>query len=109
MTPVIIGNSYGVCFNLDTWKKLPTDLQNLIRDTFKDFEPIELDIIAKSTAKDYDTGVKAGIQYYTPPADEQEKWKLTGGLPSWQWIANRMEPKDGETFIKTMKDWHGMK
>jgi len=108
-TPIINGNLYGMWFNLDTWKKLPKDLQDLIRDVYHEMEPNSFQEEVKDWEKYSAMAKAAGIQFITPSAEEQQRWKTLGGLPSWEWIAGRMTPEDGATFLKAMKDWHGIK
>ncbi len=41
--------------------------------------------------------------------EEAKKWKAIGGVPAWEEIAKLIGGNDGAVFLKTVKDWNGIK
>lgn len=99
----------GLFFNLDTWNKIPKDLQDVIRKTVRDWEPKEIDFYGKEDNKYREMAIKAGIEIVKADEKETKRWREVAGVPVWEWIANRMESEDAKVFMKVMKEWHGIK
>ena len=84
--------SYGgwyVLMNLNVWNKLPQDIQHII-DVLNQ-ETYYRQVLTTFYEKDQVQGVKlckaAGIEFYSPPPSELERWKaMTTGLVD-EWVA----------------------
>jgi TRAP-type C4-dicarboxylate transport system substrate-binding protein len=61
--------------NLDTWKKIPPDLQKTILETAKDTEKFYLEHLKKTEQADQDSLKAAGTQLVRLPAADLQTWK----------------------------------
>ena len=81
-TGMIIGN-------LNSWNKLPEDLQKLIMDTMIEYEINQMDFEAKKMAGAKKKMVDAGVEFYKF-APEVKKWFLeTAYSSSWAYEEER--------------------
>lgn len=70
----------GIAINLDTWNKLPKEVQDIIVQVAKEYE-IKSAEMAKKADKDADAKMKAaGVTITTLPDAEKAKW--AAGLPN---------------------------
>ena len=68
----VIHNSIAI--NLDKWKSLKPDLQNILVEVGKEYEDVQAKDVADGYAKDVEKVKAAGIDVYTLPREEQVKW-----------------------------------
>ena len=61
--------------NLDTWKKLPPDVQKVILDVAKETESFYLEHLKKTEQADQQTLKAAGVQFASLPAADLAAWK----------------------------------
>jgi TRAP-type C4-dicarboxylate transport system substrate-binding protein len=61
--------------NLDTWKKLPPDVQKVILDVAKETESFYLEHLKKTEQADQQTLKAAGVQFASLPAADVAAWK----------------------------------
>jgi len=92
---------YGVQFvpiNLDTWNKLPRDIQDAIMsecgvkgsrflgyEYFDTAKPMALELFKKLEAEGYPEH-----EVYDVPKEELDRWIEVGGKPTYEWWANKM-------------------
>ena len=65
----------SLCMNLDTWKRLPEDIQGEIMKASKVAGEKTGIMRDEQEAKLFDAWKKKGIIFYTPPNDEAMRWK----------------------------------
>lgn len=61
--------------NLDSWKKIPADLQQTILAVARDAERVHLDVLTKAERADQDLLRAAGVQFSPLPAADVAAWK----------------------------------
>jgi TRAP-type C4-dicarboxylate transport system substrate-binding protein len=102
--------------NLDTWNKLPSDLQKIITDASREIEEIAAQSLLDSREKDVQTLKNAGITIITMSDEETKKWaakipdlgaewakEMTAkGYPGWKmgqkWMAG--SEKQGHKWLR---------
>ena len=78
---------YSMPINLDTWNKLPADIQKLMLDVGKEANQQSLKIIDRIGAESWKKFDAAGVVQIQWSADELKKFKDLGGPPVWdKWV-----------------------
>lgn len=92
-----------IFWNLNSWNKLPPDLQQLIEEHSKQVNQQEGAVNAPARVKGWrDINKASGTTYYTLPDDEYARWVKKGG-ESWDWFAQQA-PENAE-ILKLTRDY----
>jgi TRAP-type C4-dicarboxylate transport system substrate-binding protein len=71
-----LGGQLSVAINLDTWNKLPPDLQQVMIDEGQKYQETCIGIMRTASMVDAIANLKSkGVDVYNLPADEHAKWK----------------------------------
>lgn len=102
--------------NLDTWKKLPSDLQKIITEASREIEQIAAQSLLDARANDLQTLKNSGLEIIDLSKDEIQKWaneipdlaaewavKMSAkGYPGWQMAEKWMEAckNNGHVWVR---------
>jgi TRAP-type C4-dicarboxylate transport system substrate-binding protein len=106
LIPGIMGN---LLFNQDFWKGLPTDLQTSVVKTYDDWDRRTRKYWEAEIIKSIDIIKARGVEFIKVDEEERQRWVKIGGLPIWEWTADKISGADGETFLKIAKEHSGLK
>jgi TRAP-type C4-dicarboxylate transport system substrate-binding protein len=80
---------YGMAINLDTWNKLPPDVQKVMREVAREAPAKGAELWEREMAKAAATFKAAGVEEVKWSQEELDKFKAIGGTPAWdKWIAD---------------------
>ena len=80
--------------NLDAWRRLPKDIQDIMVKTGREVADSMLGDAKKDDKLAQEKLVQAGVKIYTPPPEEVARWKQRV-LPMWnEWAAE--DPKHAQ-------------
>lgn len=71
----MLAMGHTTAINLDSWKKLPADLQQTIQAVARDAERVHLDVLTRAERADQDMLRAAGVQFTPLPAADVAAWK----------------------------------
>jgi TRAP-type C4-dicarboxylate transport system substrate-binding protein len=66
---------HTTAINLDSWKKLPADVQQTVLEVAKDAERFYLEHLKKTERADQEQLKAAGVQFVALPAEDAAAWK----------------------------------
>lgn len=66
---------HGFSVNLDSWNKLPKEIQDIMIEEAQKQSDIIDEWLKGEWVKDHDAIAEAGVEIYTVPQDELERWK----------------------------------
>jgi TRAP-type C4-dicarboxylate transport system substrate-binding protein len=77
----IFSGMWVLAMNKETWNNIPKELQMLIEEVSKEIYAAERKGIAEMENTSWETLRKLGLQVYTIPSEEKERWrKATDGV-----------------------------
>jgi len=89
-----LSQSMITLMNLDSWKRLPKNLQDKLNDAQVEYEPWSEKELMKEFAAERDKLTKAGIQFVKFSPDEATKFVNTFYEDLWQWVLEK-DPANG--------------
>lgn len=96
-TPTVFRGEATAAVNLDKFKSLPQDLQDLLHETMAEMEFIENETMDKLVLKEKETMVKKGIQEVLLPPADAKKFETMSQDITWASIIEK-EPELGPKF-----------
>ena len=81
----------AVTINLDTWKRLPPDVQKAMREVGDEYSARLADTLTKLTATFEGRMVKEGGKIHTLPESERRKWATTMPNIAQDWVQRNEE------------------
>jgi TRAP-type C4-dicarboxylate transport system substrate-binding protein len=86
-TDSVIGSPGNIwAMNLDSWKKLPADIQKIIQDVSIEYIEYAAVTGVKADAEYLDTMKKSGVNFIKFPAADQEKFSAAAQFLTDKWI-----------------------
>ncbi len=83
---------YGAFMNLDSWNQLPDDMQDLLLDVHKDTQSYWIGFIAAEEAKQERVTKKAGVEFITFSAAENQQFQQLSKDSLWAHFKGELSP-----------------
>ncbi len=83
---------YGAFMNLDSWNRLPDDMQDLLLDVHKDTQSYWIGFIAAEEAKQERITKKAGVEFITFSAAENQQFQQLSKDALWAHFKGELSP-----------------
>jgi len=103
--PAIVPGINHLFINLNSWNKLPKNIQSLLEEVARDAEEKMVTETINDEAALLKDVVSKGVNIYQLPSDELERWKKAV-MPTWDWWLNEQAKKSDVAVaaIKLLKD-----
>lgn len=82
--PAVFQQETATLVNMDYWNKLPNDLQDLLMDTFADFEYVSSAVLLEIRTEEWQVCEKAGMTLINLPLEDAKKFRKIAYDATWQ-------------------------
>ncbi len=82
--PAVFQQETATLVNMDYWNKLPKDLQDLLMDTFADFEYVSSAVLLEIRTEEWQVCEKAGMTLINLPLEDAKKFRKIAYDATWQ-------------------------